>query len=194
MQKFRTFTLLSALSIAVGAAPLAGCEKKAEPVSPAPVKSAGTAAPKLDDHDHKEGDGHDHDNPAAGMDAETHDDHGHGHAGASIALGEQTIGPFTVAASRDEGQIVAGKDASINANVTPAAGSAAKATAVRFWIGTQDGKGSVKAKAEMENPADPTKWHVHAEIPDPMPAGSTLWVEIEDDKGEKTVVGFDLKS
>ena len=78
--------------------------------------------------------------------------------------------------------------------MTPAAGGTAKATAVRFWIGTQDAKGSIKAKAEVEDPKDPNRWHVHAEIPNPLPAASKLWVEIESSTGEKHVVGFDLKS
>ena len=70
----------------------------------------------------------------------------------------------------------------------------AKATAVRFWIGTEDAKGSVKAKADIENPAEPNRWHTHAEIPNPLPAGCKLWVEIETDTGEKVVGSFDLKS
>jgi hypothetical protein len=123
-----------------------------------------------------------------------HKDAAAGHGVAVIQLGTSTIGGFDVKATRDEGQIVAGKDAPIDVTVTPAAGSTAKATAVRFWIGTEDGKGSVKAKADIENPAEPNRWHTHAEIPNPMPTGSKLWVEIEDDKGGKSVGSFDLKS
>lgn len=116
-----------------------------------------------------------------------------GHGGAVVALGEQTIGSFSATATRDEGQIVAGKDAPIDVTVTPAAGATAKVVAVRFWIGTQDARGSVKAKAEIENPAEPNRWHVHAEIPNPMPPGSKLWVEIEDDTRSTSVGSFDLK-
>lgn len=179
MLTIRTIALLSAVSLATALVPLGGCEKKAEP-----TKSA-TKAP-ADSHDgHDHGPGDDHGKP---------DSHAPGHGGAVIALGEQTVGPFTVKATRDEGTIVAGKDAPIDATVTPAAGGTAKATAVRFWIGTQDAKGSIKAKAEIEDPKDPNRWHVHAEIPSPIPAGSKLWVEIESGTGEKHVVGFDLKS
>lgn len=116
-----------------------------------------------------------------------------GHGGAVIQLGTSKIGAFDVMATRDEGQIVAGKDAPIDVTVTPTAGSTAKATAVRFWIGTEDGKGSVKAKADIEDPNQPNRWHTHAEIPNPIPAGITLWVEVEDDKGGKSVGSFDLR-
>lgn len=115
-----------------------------------------------------------------------------GHGGAVIQLGTATIGSFDVKATRDEGQIIAGKDAPIDVTVT-GAGATAKVAAVRFWIGTEDAKGSVKARAEIENPAEPNRWHTHAEIPSPLPEGSKLWVEIEDDKGATAAGGFDLK-
>lgn len=151
---------------------LTGCEEKKPAATPA----------KADDHGHDHGPSGEHAAPKAG------------HGGAVIALGEQTIGSFSAKATRDEGQIVAGKDAPIDVTITPVSGATTKASAVRFWIGTQDAKGSVKAKAEIENPQEPNRWHVHAEIPSPMPAGSKLWVEIEDDKGGTSVGSFDLKS
>jgi hypothetical protein len=110
------------------------------------------------------------------------DDHDHG---STTQLGEQTAGGLTVKASRD-GAVTPGKDAPIDVWVT---GGTSEVASVRFWVGTEDGKGSVKAKAEIEK----DNWHTHAEIPSPLPTGSKLWVEIESDKGEKTVVGFDLK-
>ena len=172
--------LIAALSLAPLAAvsTLTGCEEK----KPAPASTAKPGTPaKADDH------GHDH-GPSGEHAAKA------GHGGAIIALGEQTIGSFSAKATRDEGLIVAGKDAPFDVTITPAAGATTKAVAVRFWIGAQDAKGSVKAKAEIENPQEPNRWHVHAEIPNPMPAGSKLWVEIEDDKGGTSVGGFDLKS
>ncbi len=186
MQTVRTFVLLSAVSLAALSMPLVGCEKKSESAKPA----AGTSsAGKTDDHGHKDGDGHDHGKPAANKPADSHDghDHGDGHDdGPTTQLGEQSVGGFNVKASRD-GAITPGKDAAIDVWLT---GGTAKVSAVRFWIGTQDGKGSVKAKAEIEK----DNWHTHAEIPSPMPAGSKLWVEVETDKGEKHTIGFDLKS
>lgn len=162
MQTIRTIAVLSTVSFVAIASTLGGCEKKADPAKP--VAGAETPA-KTDDHAHKEGDDH--------------------HHGATTELGEQSEGGFAIKASRD-GDVVAGKDAAIDVWVT---GGTSKVAAVRFWIGTQDAKGSVKAKAELEK----DNWHTHAEIPSPMPEGSKLWVEVETDKGERTVVGFDLK-
>ncbi len=119
--------------------------------------------------------------------------HTAGHGGAVIQLGSTTIGSFNVMATRDKGLIVAGKDAPIDVTVTPVAGSTKKVVAVRFWIGTKDGVGSVKAKADIENPAEPNRWHTHADVPNPIPSGSQLWVEIESDGGEKVSESYDLK-
>lgn len=115
------------------------------------------------------------------------------HAGPVIELGSAAIGPFSVKASRDEGPIVPGKDAPIDVIATPVDGSAARVAVVRFWLGTEDSKGSIKARAEIENPAEPNHWHTHAEVPDPLPADSKLWVEIEDDAGAHHVGSFDLR-
>jgi len=178
--------LITALLVPITAAlfALAACEKKAaDPVKPA-GKSAPTSTTKHDDHDHAPGDKHDHD----------HDEHAAGHGGKVIELGAATIEGFVLKATRDEGKIVPGKDAPIDVSITPAPGATKKAAGVRFWIGAQDAKGTIKAKAEVEDPKDPARWHTHAEIPDPLPAGSKLWVEIETDKGEKVLASFDLKS
>jgi hypothetical protein len=147
-------------------------------------------------------DDHGHDHPTAA--AAKSEDHPHGpngehapataptagHGGPVIPLGTGNAGPFTLVATRDQGAIVAGKDAPIDVTVTSTTG---KAAAVRFWIGTEDAKGSVKAKAAIENLAEPNRWHAHAEIPDPLPVDSKLWVEVEADGGVKTVESFDLK-
>lgn len=119
--------------------------------------------------------------------------HSHG-SGAVIALGSATIGGFEVIATRDEGAIAPGGEAAIDVDVKPAAGNTAKVAAVRFWIGTQDAKGSIKARAAIEDPAHPEAWHTHAEIPSPLPEGSALWVEVEDDKGVTAAGSFDLKA
>lgn len=115
-----------------------------------------------------------------------------GHGGPVIPLGTATIGPFNVVATRDQGQIIVGMDAPIDLTVTPADGSTAKPAAVRFWIGAQDARVSVKARAEIENPAEPNRWHTHAEIPNPLPEDTKLWVEIEDGAGVLSVGSFDL--
>jgi hypothetical protein len=119
--------------------------------------------------------------PAAGH------DHGHDHGhddGPSTALGEQTAGGFTIKAARD-GALTPGAEAPIDVWVT----GATKPAAIRVWIGTQDAKGASKAKAETEG----DHWHAHAEVPKPLPTDSKLWIEVENDKGEKSSAGFDLK-
>ncbi|MCL4743307.1 MAG: hypothetical protein KJZ54_14015 [Phycisphaerales bacterium] len=172
--KLTTAFVVVFVALASSIAVLPACEEKKPAATPAAPANA-------DDHGHDHGPGGEHAAPTAG------------HGGPVIALGEQTIGTFDVKATRDEGQIVAGKDAPIDVTVTPVAGSTPTAAAVRFWIGTEDGKGSVKAKADIENPAEPNRWHTHAEIPNPLPEGSKLWVEIETDSGEVVVGSFDLK-
>lgn len=153
-----------------------GCDDKSAPTPPAHAAT---------DADHAHGPDGEH--------APANATHAAGHGGAVIALGTGTAGPFGLMATRDQGAIDAGKDAPIDVTVVPAAGSTAKAVAVRFWIGTQDAKGSVKAKAAVENPAEPNHWHTHTEIPSPLPAEAKLWVEIEAEGGTRSVAGFDLK-
>ncbi len=155
-----TLALLAAF--ALGAPALVGCEKKPE--------TASTDTQGHDGHDHAPGDGHDH--------GDTHDH------GVTVELGVQTIGGYTVKASRD-GELTPGADAPIDVWITGGAGGVA---AVRFWIGTQDAKGSMKAKAELEK----DNWHTHAEVPSPLPEGSMLWVEFETEGAEPLVCGFAL--
>jgi len=120
------------------------------------------------------------------MAGHAHDDHGDGHHhGPTTELGEQSAGGFTVKASRD-GDAVAGHDVPIDVWIT---GGASKVRTVRFWIGTKEGRGSTKAKAELER----DNWHTHVDAPDPMPAGSRLWIEIETEAGERVLADFDLK-
>ncbi len=155
---------------AVAMLPLAGCEGD---------KSAAPAAAHDHDHDHAAAD---HDHAAASQDpAKPNEGHEHG---TTTELGEQESGGFKVKASRD-GSVKAGVDAAIDVWVN--GGKAGNA--VRFWIGTEDAKGSIKAKAEVEV----DHWHTHAEVPNPLPAGSKLWVEVDGDGGAKAVVSFDLK-
>lgn len=169
-----TKAFLAASLFASASLTLVGCKEHNH--SPSEGVSAGKQPAAKGGHDHD----HDH-------------DHGHTHGGIVIALGESAIGPFTVKATRDDGPITPGKDTPIDITVTTTAGAKAQVAAVRFWIGTQDAKGSVKAKGEVEDPKQPNRYHTHAEIPSPLPEGSRLWVEVEDTSGEKHVGGFDLK-
>ncbi|MFN0056954.1 MAG: hypothetical protein ACKVX7_00725 [Planctomycetota bacterium] len=107
-----------------------------------------------------------------------------------VELGSGPVGPFSVHVTRDVGAIKPGGDAPIDATITAGPGTP---LAVRFWVGTQDATGSIKAKAEIEDPKSPNRWHTHAEIPSPLPANSKVWVEIEDEKKQKHAAGFELK-
>jgi hypothetical protein len=118
------------------------------------------------------------------------DDHEHGAAGV-VELGTSSCGPFTVKASRDKRTVKPGCDAPIDVWVS---GSKARVTVVRFWVGTADAKGSIKARADVENPLEPDHWHAHAEVPDPIPSGSKVWIEIEAEGGVKATCSFDLKA
>ncbi len=131
-------------------------------------------------HDHDHDHAHDHDH---GHDASTAAAKDEGH-GATVELGEQKAGEFNVKASRD-GDVKAGAELPVDIWIT----GGAKVSAVRFWVGAEDAKGSMKAKAELEK----DNWHTHGEVPSPMPEGSKLWIEIEADGGAKTLVSFDLK-
>ncbi len=114
------------------------------------------------------------------------------HGGEIIELGTTRIGDLTVRASRDQGEIRPRGDAPIDVWVTTADGKPASVKAVRFRIGTEDARGSVKAKAEIEVPAETNHWHTHAEVPNPIPEGAKLWVEIEADDGSKSSGSFEL--
>ena len=129
------------------------------------------------DHDHDHDDDHDH-------------GHGHGHHGESIPLGTVTIGGYSVRAGRDEGTITPGGDSPIDVWVED--GDLTRINAVRFWIGLESGAGSVRARAEVEFADKPNQWHTHAEIPEPMPAGSRLWVELDIEGQGRMTGSFDL--
>lgn len=163
---------------AMNSAVLTGCDDSGSGKAP--------AAATKDDHDHDHDADHaDHDHGAPAKDDHAdQDDHGHG---AVTALGETSAGGFMVNASLD-GALAAGKEAAINVAISSAT---AKAAAVRFWIGAEDGKGSMKAKAELESGIN---WHTHVDVPSPLAPDAKLWIEIEAEGGAKTVVSFALKS
>ena len=156
---------MTMILLVAGAMLLAGCKEKSDAQPETPTAAESAKKP-------------------------TQDESSGGHHGKPIELGTARIGDFDVRASRDEGKIVAGKDAPIDVWLT---GDIAAVKAVRFWIGTKTGETSMKARANIENPDEPNHWHTHAEIPNPIPEGSQLWVEIE--TAESTGSGaFELKA
>lgn len=171
----RSIVLTSVLSVLIA---LAGCERKPETAAPGKPAGGGPAAGKKDDHDqkegekHVEGDGHDHAK-------EGHGDH------KEIELGSVTIAGLPVRAVLG-GEVVAGKEVDVDVHVT---GSEGKVTAVRLWIGTEDGKGAVKMKATINK----DEAHNHVEVPSPLPAGAKLCIELELTSGKKEVGSLALK-
>lgn len=158
--------------IASGVLVLAGCEQKPPQSNSGTTPPAGGAA-KNDAAEPKKDAA-----PAPKPEA--------GHGGPVVELGETTIDGMKVRTSRDAGEIKAGGDSPVDIWIDGGLGNAA---AVRFWIGIESAKGSLKAKAEDEN----GHWHTHGQIPDPLPADSKLWVEIEHKDGKKSLCSFDLK-
>lgn len=158
--------------VALTAALAAGCEKKAETPPPPPAgkqPAAPAEAPSKPVPPPK---------PAHGE---------------PLPLGTAELGEWTIRAARDQGELTPGGDAPIDVWITDAAGAPVRVTAVRFWIGTAGARGSVKVKADIEDPQGPNHWHTHAEIPDPLPPDAKLWVEIETAPDYRAAVAFPLK-
>ena len=105
-------------------------------------------------------------------------DHGH------IPIGEASQAGLKLVATQDA-PVKPGGEGAFDVVIT-----GGKPKAVRFWVGTESGEGSVKAKADEETTDN---WHTHAEVPDPLPAGSKFWVEVEPPTGETFKASFDLK-
>ncbi|QOJ15199.1 MAG: hypothetical protein HRU75_11370 [Planctomycetia bacterium] len=160
-------------AIVLGALIVAGCEQKPPQSNSGTTPPAGAA--KQDAAEPKK-DAAPAPKPEAG--------HG-GHGGPVVDLGETTVDGMKVRASRDAGEIKAGGDSPVDIWIDGGLGDAA---AVRLWIGIESAKGSLKAKAENED----GHWHTHSEVPDPLPADSKLWVEIEHKDGKKSLCSFDL--
>jgi hypothetical protein len=101
-----------------------------------------------------------------------------------LPIGEASVSGLKLVASTD-GPVKPGGEGVFDVVIT-----GGKPKAVRFWVGTEDAKGSVKAKAEEEGTDN---WHTHTEVPDPLPPGSRFWVEVEPQSGEPFKASFDLK-
>jgi hypothetical protein len=101
-----------------------------------------------------------------------------------LPIGETTTSGLKLVATMDE-PVKPGGEGAFDVVIT-----GGKPKAVRFWVGTEDAKGSVKAKADEETTDN---WHAHTEVPDPLPPGSKFWVEVEPQTGQPFKASFDLK-
>ena len=90
-------------------------------------------------------------------------------------LGRQKIGDYTVSVIM-VGEAEAGKAIEFDIKLIDAK---TDPKAMRVWIGTEDGAGSVKATATKKT----TTYDADAKVPSPLPAGAKVWVEIETDSG-----------
>ncbi|MBX3355315.1 MAG: hypothetical protein KF724_06425 [Phycisphaeraceae bacterium] len=148
-------------------------------------------------HDHDHGDGHGH--------GDGHD-HGHGegmsgghHHGPSIELGQVSVSPWTIIATRDEGPVTPGGDIAVDIilmrmadeDIDPSQADAPPPTTVRLWIGSEDGRGALKVLADLEKDGATKEWHAHVEVPDPLPPDAKIWAELEG-AGRTTLLSFSL--
>jgi hypothetical protein len=96
-----------------------------------------------------------------------------GEHGEEHPLGTLTIGAHTFELIQ-AGKIVAGDEGAIDLRF--AAGKPLPGT-VRAWVGVESAQGSMKAKLGKEGDR---AIHGHIEVPKPLPAGSKIWIEIEE--------------
>jgi hypothetical protein len=108
------------------------------------------------------------------------------HGGPIVELGITQAGPYTVRITRDAGDVVPGGEVPLDVWVQAGPKNIAE---MRFWIGTEDAIGSMKVLAPLEG----ENFHTHALCPDPMPAGSRVWIEVEDDRSTLHVGSIELK-
>lgn len=150
---------------------LSACERQP---SPAPAGGSGS-------HAHDDGHGHDHDHADHADDGHAHEgEHGHGDG---AALGAVEAGGFTVTV-RLAGELTPGGEVSVDIEIV----GPGELSALRVWVGREDGRGSMKARAEREGHG----YHAHVEVPEPLPEGSRLWIEVEPSSGEASVVSLPI--
>ena len=146
-------------------------------------------------HDHNSGththaDGSTHDDHGPGNSDPGHDTDGdeghegddHDHAHDEMALEPALIGDMTVELAQGHGAIKAGQESHL---VVKLPYNDNGATIVRAWIGTDDRTLSFVGKGEYAPSHD--DYDIHAMAPDPLPANTMWWIEIEKPDGTKVV-------
>ena len=107
------------------------------------------------------------------------------HEEKTVALGSQSAGGLTVKVSGS------GLEAGDTAHLDVEVSGAEKPKAVRAWVGNETATDAVKDKVKDEQLAS-GDYHMHVDVPEPLPAGSKLWIEFETAAGTQKV-SFDLK-
>lgn len=122
-------------------------------------------------------------------DGSTHDDHADDshegdkdHAHDETALDPATIGDLTVELAQGHGPVQAGREGHL---VVTLPYNDNGATIIRAWIGTEDRTLSFVGKGEYAASHD--DYDIHAMAPDPLPANTMWWIEIEQPDGTKVV-------
>ncbi len=136
-------------------------------------------------HDHttheKHHKGHDHDahtehnqSNTEHTDEDSQQDDGHNH-GTQYPLGSINLGETTFALVL-HGTIEAGQSTVLDVTITE--GNAP--SALRAWVGSKNGRGSVKALLEADK--DGT-YHAHMEVPEELAQESAIWLSATTDEG-----------
>lgn len=112
----------------------------------------------------------------AGHNHAAEDSHAHGKA---EAVGAVDISVYRVAVSAS-GAIAAGKEWHVELGLAP---DRPAPRAIRVWVGTSNGRGSVKSKAGVEKDVK-GGFGAHVEVPDLIQADSRLWISIESEDGQ----------
>jgi hypothetical protein len=110
---------------------------------------------------------------AAALAGPAEEDH---HHEAGPSLGTLKIGDYEIEALQ-QGKIDAGKECVFEIKIIK---GAPEPKAIRAWIGVETGRGSMKAKSHKHG----DEISIHCEVPDPVPEGSKLWIELETDAGK----------
>ena len=106
------------------------------------------------------------------------EEHGHAHAhGQPVALGKATIGTAAVAVT-GAGEVVPGQEWHVGVALPP---DAPAPKTIRVWVGTENGRGSEKARALK---ATGGSYEAHVAVPKPLAAGSAVWVALESTAGQ----------
>lgn len=96
----------------------------------------------------------------------------HAHASEKHSLGEAKIEASVLSATQI-GDLEAGAEGVFEVVVS---GIKTSDLVVRLWIGTEDGKGSMRHKAGS---MEAGHYHAHVQMPKPLSKDSKLWVELE---------------
>lgn len=152
--------------MAISGLTFVGCDQQQPPAE------REAAAPAAQDHD--EGDEHDHDGESdGGM-----------HGGPKHELESEDVGPYAVRVTQ-VGEVEAGGPATFEIVLDD---EAANPEAVRAWVGNEQAIGSVKVRAVDRG----AFFDADLQVPEPMREDSRLWVEIQENDGQRHTGSFGL--